>query len=102
MALLDDVKTALRISSSTTAFDVELDDLIDAVAADLKLSGVDPLKLADLTSTTIDPLIKRAIVVYVKANFGYDNPDADRLLRSYDMLKAHLTLSTEYTPAEVV
>lgn len=95
MALLDDVKLALRISSS--AFDSEISDLIEAAKADLKLSGVDHGKMLD-----DDPVIKRAIVTYVKANFGFDNPDAERLQRAYDMLKAHLTLSTEYTPAPVV
>lgn len=90
MALLDDVKLALRITSS--AFDSEVQDLIGATIADLQLSGVQPAKLdAD------DPLIKRAIITYVKANFGYDNPEAERFQRSYDMLKAHLTLSQEYT-----
>lgn len=92
MALLDDVKLALRISSS--AFDTEVQDLIYAAKADLQLSGVDPTKMLDA-----DPLIKRAIVTYVKANFGFDNPDAERLQQAYNMIKAHLTLSTEYTPA---
>lgn len=92
MALLDDVKLALRISSS--AFDSEVSDLIAAAQQDLILSGVDPAKVLDT-----DPLIKRAIVTYVKANFGFDNPDAERLQGAYDMLKAHLTLSVEYTPA---
>lgn len=93
MALLDDAKLALRISSS--AFDAEIADLIAAAQQDLILSGVDPEKALE-----IDPLIKRAVITYVKANFGFDNPDADRLQRAYDMLKMHLTLSTEYTPAE--
>ncbi|NOK23906.1 DNA-packaging protein, partial [Corallococcus carmarthensis] len=75
--MLDDVKLALRISSS--AFDSEVQDLIDAAKADLQLSGVDEIKLIDT-----DPLIKRAIVTYVKANFGFDNPDAERLQRAYD------------------
>ena len=94
MALLDDAKLALRISSS--AFNSEIDDLIAAAKADLQLSGVDPAKTADDT----DPLIKRAVITYVKAHFGFDNPDADRLCAAYDMLKAHLTLSIEYTPSE--
>lgn len=94
MALLDDVKLALRISSS--AFDSEVQDLIDAAKSDLQLSGVAAEK-ADADEP--DALIKRAITTYVKANFGFDNPDAERLQRAYDMLKAHLTLSTEYTPA---
>lgn len=89
MALLDDVKLALRITSS--AFDSEVQDLIDAAIADLQLSGVRLEKLdAD------DPLIRRAVMVYCKANFGYDNPEAERFQHSYDMLKAHLTLSQEY------
>lgn len=100
MAILDNAKTALRISISTTAFDTEVGDLIAAATADLELSGVDPLKTANL-DTDPDPLIKRAVLVYVKANFGYDNPDADRLAEAYCMLKAHLTLSAEYTPAGV-
>lgn len=88
--LLDDVKVAMRIR--TEAFDGELLDLIGAAQADLELSGVDPDKAQD----TEDPLIKRAVITYVKAHFGWDNPDHDRLLRAYDMLKAHLTLSQEY------
>lgn len=94
MALLDDVKLALRITSS--AFDSEVSDLIEAVKADLKLSGVDPVKVIDT-----DPLIKRAVITYAKANFGFDNPDAERLQQAYNMIKAHLTLSVEYTPAVI-
>jgi uncharacterized phage protein (predicted DNA packaging) len=91
MALLDDVKTALRISIGTTEFDTEVQDLIEAAKADLGLSGVVNEKVIDT-----DPLIKRAVVVYCKANFGYDNPEADRLQKSYDLLKTHLTLSDDY------
>lgn len=93
MALLDDVKMALRITSS--AFDNEIEGLIEAAKADLRLSGVTDAKVKD----DGDPLIRRAIVVYCKANFGYDNPEAERFQQSYDMLKAHLTLSQEYTTA---
>ena len=92
MALLDDVKSALRISTSTTAFNTEVTDLISAAQQDLELSGVNPQVAADTT----DPLIKRAIITYCKAHFGFNNPDADRLLLSYDLLKTHLTLSREY------
>ena len=90
MALLDEVKLHLRIAG--TAYDGEVQLLIDAAKADLQLSGVDPEKVNAAT----DPLIKRAIVVYCKAHFGYDNPDAERLERAYAMLKAHLTLSQDY------
>lgn len=89
MALLDDIKKVLRISN--TAYDTEVNDLIDAAKADLGLSGI----LSDHILDS-DPLIRRAITVYVKANFGWANPDAEKLQQSYDMLKQHLTLSTDY------
>ena len=89
MALLDDVKKALRISTTTTGFDGEVQDLIDAAKIDLSLSGV-------LAVDETDQLIKRAITTYVKAFFGYDNPDADRFAKSYDMLKQHLSLAADY------
>ena len=87
MALIDDVKKALRITS--LAFDTEVTDLINAAKADLTLSGVDTL-------VETDPLIKRAIITYCKAHFGYDNPDALRLMESYESLKKHLVISTDY------
>lgn len=93
MALIDELRTILRIGETQTAFDSEIQPLIDAAKADLKLSGVSEAKTEDVE----DPLIKRAITIYVKAHFGWDNPDAERLQQSYDMLKMHLTLSQEYT-----
>jgi uncharacterized phage protein (predicted DNA packaging) len=94
MALIDDIKDILRVSGND--LDTEILDLIEAAKADLQLSGVHSTKVNDA-----DPLIKRAITVFCKANFGWDNPEADRFQKSYDMLKQHLTLSTEYT-TEVV
>lgn len=94
MALLNDVKDALRVNGNT--LDTEIQDLIDAAKADLLLSGVHPQKLNET-----DPLIKRAITVYVKANFGYEDPVmTERFQKSYDNLKTHLTLSTEYTTGD--
>lgn len=93
MAILESVKTSLRISQSNQAFDNEINDLIAAARDDLRISGV----LLSKVNDDEDSLIKRAITVYCKANFGFDNPDAEKLTNSYDMLKAHLTLSQEYT-----
>lgn len=87
MALLDFIKMHLRISS--TDFDEEVDGLINAAISDLSLSGVGNLD-------EDDPLIKRAIATYCKAHFGYDNPDAERFQQAYDMLKTHLSLSSDY------
>lgn len=93
--MLADVKDALRLSG--TYLDIEVQDLIDAAKADLQLSGVHPDKIVDT-----DPLIKRAVTVYCKANFGYDDPKmSDRFQESYNSLKHHLTLSAEYTEAVI-
>jgi len=108
--MLEDVKAILRISNS--AYDAEIEDLIEAAKIDLKLSGVNIDKTVTQTYTpepteetpdpdpveiqVMDPLIKRAITVYVKANFGWNNPDSERLQQSYNMLKIHLALSQEY------
>ena len=85
--LLTDIKDALRVSG--TDLDSEIGDLISASISDLILSGI-------VNYDTDDPLIKRAVVLYCKANFGWDNPEADRFQKSYDMLKAHLTMSADY------
>jgi uncharacterized phage protein (predicted DNA packaging) len=92
--LIDEIKTVLRLSISNTAFDSEIDGLIEAARQELKLSGVNSDK-ADAIHT-IDPLVKRAIITYVKANFGWDNPDAEKLNHSFEMLKSHLSLSGDY------
>ena len=108
--MLEDVKTALRISNN--AYDAEIEDLIEAAKMDLKLSGVNIDKTVTETYTpeptkenpepepveiqVMDPLIKRAIIVYVKANFGWNNPDAEKLQQSFRMLETHLALSQEY------
>ncbi|WP_424766494.1 phage head-tail connector protein [Paenibacillus sp. sgz302251] len=91
--MLTDIKQALRISASTTIYDTEVMDLIAAARDDLRLAGVIDSKVEN----DADTLIKRAITTYCKAQFGFDNSDAERFQKSYDMLKMHLTLSQEYT-----
>lgn len=87
--MLDKVKLALRIT--TTAFDDELTDLINAALLDLGLAGVN-----EFASTTTDPLIIRAVVTYCKVHFG--EPDEfERLKESYDEQKAQLSMATGYT-----
>lgn len=65
--------------------------LIDTAKADLILSGVNPNKVVDN-----DPLIKRVVILYCKANYRYD-PFTERYQELYKSLKIHLLLSTEYT-----
>lgn len=87
MALLDDVKATLRITS--TSFNTEVTDLIAAAKQDLTLTGIN-------CEDETDSLIKRAIITYCKGNFGYNNQEAERFLESYEKLKAHLALSGDY------
>ncbi len=84
------IRRYLRINH--THFDAEITDLIGAARADLLLGGIKAAKVNDED----DALIKRAIVVYVKAEFGLDNADAEKYRESYNMLKRHLMLSSEY------
>lgn len=92
MALLDKVRNYLRENEGYS--DEEIQDLIDAAKADLQLSDVHPTKIIET-----DPLIKRAITLYCKAHFGYDD-QSEKFQKSYDSLKTHLTLSIEYTAGE--
>ena len=87
--MLQDVKIALRVSN--TVYDSEVNDLIESARLDLIQSGVS----SELANSE-DPLIKRAITTYCKANFGYDNPEAERFQESYNMLKQHLSLAGDY------
>lgn len=92
MAMRDTVKLHLRISSGNATLDTEVDGLIAAAEADLELSGV--------TVDETDPLIVRAVCTYCKAQFGYGNPDAERLQASYDAIKGHLSMATDYKAVE--
>ncbi|MCK0471397.1 head-tail connector protein [Halalkalibacter sp. APA_J-10(15)] len=96
MALIDEVKTALRISSSNTVFDGEVQGLIDTAKIDLVQAGVLETKVNPDPPDEPDAIIKRAIITYAKANFGYDNPDADRFQLAYVSLKQHLSLYGGY------
>ncbi len=87
---VNSVRQYLRVSHEY--FDGEISDLIGAARADLIMGGISPEKVNDES----DPLIKRAVVVYVKAEFGLDNADAEKYKESYNMLKRHLMLSNEY------
>lgn len=89
--MLEKVKLALRIT--TTAFDDELNDLIEAAKIDLGIAGVD---VPVTTDQAADVIVNKAIITYCKLNFG--EPDQyDRLKASYDEQKAQLSMATGYT-----
>ena len=100
MALLDDVKTAVRVA--TSAYDAELTDMINAALSDM---GITDIKQSMLVTTNPNPLIKRAIITYCKMNFGYaqysdtkgSSGSYERLKASYDEQKAQMLMSSTYT-----
>ena len=89
--MLQDVKSSVRIINNK--FDVELLDLIEAAKADLRIAGV-------TKNDEDDPLIKRAIILYCKANFGLDNKDSEKYQNSYENLKEKLSLCGDYNNVE--
>jgi hypothetical protein len=85
--MLSIVKLALRITSAH--FDTEVTALIEACKLDLQLAGVTVIDESD-------PLIVRAVTLYAKANFGYDNAESEKFQKSYDLLKCSLSLAGDY------
>jgi hypothetical protein len=97
MALLDDVRAYLRIDATDTSFDGEIQDLIGAVQTELTDLGINP----NLVSSATDPLIKKAITTYCKANFGYDTDNAEDFTSAYEKIKIYLMNSGTYQAASV-
>ena len=91
--MLDKVKLALRLSG--TALDGEVSDLINAAIADLVGINI-PAEAGSSSKTLGDPLLDRAVVLYAKAEFGF-NDDAERYRNAYDYLKCALSLTADYT-----
>lgn len=89
--MLQDVKSSVRIINNK--FDVELMNLIEAAKMDLFIAGVTKVD-------EDDPLIKRAIILYCKANFGLDNKDSEKYQNSYENLKEKLSLCGDYNNVE--
>ena len=90
-SLLRDAKLRLRLH--ITSFDEEISDLIDAAVADLlNRNAIQESQLTD----PMDPLIKRAIMTYVRAFFGTPE-DPERLKADYDEQKATLMMTSGYT-----
>ena len=92
MALLDDVKVALRVT--TDALDPEISLWVDAALADMRRIGVpEPM----LDESDMDPLVRGAVILFVKGRFGYDNDEAERFDESYQQIvKDILNSPTRY------
>lgn len=92
--LTEKMRAALRISSTSAKITEEIEDCIEACKADLQNDGVKVVNEKD-------KLIIRAITLYCKAEFGY-NDKAEKFRQSYDTLKMRLALSGEYNEVKQV
>lgn len=90
--ILDACRAALRIPAFCNDFDEEIADVIEAARAELVAGGVLPEKANDDS----DGRIRLAIKVYVKANFGMDNPDAERFMKSFDIMLTSMSGDSAY------
>ena len=87
--LIDKIRLSLKFDDNS--LDGDIQDSIDAAMADLKLSGISESKIVET-----DPLIIRAVKVFCKAEFATDDKEASRYKESYEMIKCHLALSSDY------
>lgn len=95
MALLDDARLALRVTSTLT--DEEIQMWVDAALADMERVGV-RLELIDEDNPSA--LVRSAVICFVKGQYGYDNAEAPRFLESYRMIVAGLLNSSANIAAE--
>lgn len=83
--MLEQVKLDLRLSHSK--LDQDILDNIEACELDLKRVGIDPLK--------IDALMKKAIKLYMRWQYNFEN-QADRYMNAYKSLRNAMSLSGDY------
>lgn len=74
--LIGTVKTVLRVSAD--AYDAEIQMLIDSALCDLRRVGIREEVIEEG-----NPLVRKAVCCYCKANFGYDNSDASFFDKAY-------------------
>ena len=100
---MDKIKLALRIT--TTAFDSELTNLMNACLLDLGIAGVE-VPYSSSVDTHGEPisvldndLVINAIKTYCRIHFGDARgvEELDRLKMSYDEQKAQMSMATGYT-----
>lgn len=93
--MLQKLKNALQLSTSD--FDSELMDLLNASIIDLNLGGADA---SSINVDTTDAIVVRAIISYCVYQFELIHGDlkkAEALKGAYDEQKSMLGMSTGYT-----
>ena len=85
--MIEQIRRALRLT--TTAYDEEILSLQQAALLDLQAT-------AGVVTESMDPLILRAVITYVRMHFGTPENYA-QLKASYDEQKAQLMMCSNYT-----
>jgi hypothetical protein len=91
--LLITAKQCLSVISTSTAKDAEIQMLINAGIADLERQGIN--------ANSTNDLVKAAIIMFVKSNFGNtDIKEKELAQKTYSLLCSNLGLSEEYKESD--
>ena len=95
--LLVAAKQFLSILPDSTMKDVEIKSLVDAGIAELERSGVNTKYKYDEANKEYDSLVKTAIMMFVKSNFGNVNiKEKELAAKVFNNLEQSLSLSEGY------
>ena len=87
--LIAKIKKRIRLKSNGS--EEEIKDLVSAAAIELEKAGV--------YGNPEDPLYYQAVVLYCKANYGYDE-NTERFRKSFEALRDSMALSGDYEKQE--
>ena len=90
---LTEARGFLRIAANDNVINNEITTLIKACQKDLIKNGITPTMAAKIET---DSLIKMAVLLYLKAEFGLDNKNYEKFRTSYETLRTELALTDEY------
>lgn len=89
LGITERVKLALR-KSGVDELDEDIRELIETAKQDLKMIGVE--------YDQKDPMIRQAVVLFCKMNYGSpEDYEYKRLKEAYDELKMRFTMTSNYT-----
>jgi hypothetical protein len=92
-------KVWLRIVNA--AYDDEINVLIASAGIALLEAGIVADKLTKTATVYDDELVRMAVIIWVKWHFGWNNPDAERLEMTWNMLLKTMACAGDYV-VEVV
>ena len=91
LTVLEAARAALGVTD--TYYDMDIELAIEAAKIKMQLAGVSEACATD----TGDPLVRVAIIAFVKGTVGNDNPDAERYLESFESMVTQMKLTRRYT-----